>query len=549
LLSEGPFFLTDTSATSSRPAVSKGGALARAAGVAGAATMASRILGVVREQVLAAYFGAGNAMDAYNIAFRIPNLVRDLFAEGAMSAAFVPTFTRRLTIEGKNSAWQLGNTVLTALLIITVAIVAAGIIFARPLVTAFAGDYAAVPGKLELTILLTRIMLPFLTLVALAAAFMGMLNSLHRFFLPALSPAMFNVGTIVCTLALVPLMPSVGFPPIAAVAIGTVVGGFGQLAIQWPALRREGFRYRPVIDFRDEGLRRVLLLMGPGTIGLAATQVNVFVNTVLAAAEGTGAVSWLNYAFRLMYLPIGLFGVSIATAAMPTVSRYAAAEDRGAVRRTVADSLALMMMLNVPATVGLMVLAVPIVQIIFERRAFTHADTLATAAALQFYAAGLLGYSVVRIASPTFYALNDSRSPVTVSILTVLVNAGLNIALARVMGYRGLALGTSIAALLNGGALLFLLDRRLHGIERRRVLVSFGKIAIASAMMGGAAVLADLLLMQAMPGSGLWIQLIRLAASIAASIGVLALSAHLLHIDEFRRGVRFISSKLARGRS
>jgi putative peptidoglycan lipid II flippase len=517
--------------------------------VAGAATMASRILGVVREQVLAAYFGAGNAMDAYNVAFRIPNLVRDLFAEGAMSAAFVPTFTRRLTIEGKNSAWQLGNTVITALLLITAAIVIVGIIFARPLVTAFAGDYAAVPGKLELTIFLTRIMLPFLTLVALAAALMGMLNSLHRFFLPALSPAMFNVGTIVCTLGLVPVMPRLGLPAIAAVAIGTVIGGFGQLAVQWPALRREGFQYRPVIDFRDEGLRRVLVLMGPGTIGLAATQVNVFVNTVLAASEGTGAVSWLNYAFRLMYLPIGLFGVSIATAAMPTVSRHAAAEDRGAVRTTVADSLSLMMMLNVPATVGLMVLAVPIVQVIFERRAFTHADTLATAAALQFYAAGLVGYSVVRIASPTFYALNDSRAPVKVSIMTVLVNAGLNIALVRVMGYRGLALGTSIAALLNGGALLFLLDRRLNGIEGRRVLISFGKIAIASALMGAAAALADLLLVGWLPGRGLGIQLVRLAVSIGAAIAVLAASAHVLHIDELRRGVRLVSSKLARGRS
>jgi putative peptidoglycan lipid II flippase len=517
--------------------------------VAGAATMASRILGVVREQVLAAYFGAGNAMDAYNVAFRIPNLVRDLFAEGAMSAAFVPTFTRRLTIEGKNSAWQLGNTVITALLLITAAIVIVGIIFARPLVTAFAGDYAAVPGKLELTIFLTRIMLPFLTLVALAAALMGMLNSLHRFFLPALSPAMFNVGTIVCTLGLVPVMPRLGLPAIAAVAIGTVIGGFGQLAVQWPALRREGFQYRPVIDFRDEGLRRVLVLMGPGTIGLAATQVNVFVNTVLAASEGTGAVSWLNYAFRLMYLPIGLFGVSIATAAMPTVSRHAAAEDRGAVRTTVADSLSLMMMLNVPATVGLMVLAVPIVQVIFERRAFTHADTLATAAALQFYAAGLVGYSVVRIASPTFYALDDSRAPVKVSIMTVLVNAGLNIALVRVMGYRGLALGTSIAALLNGGALLFLLDRRLNGIEGRRVLISFGKIAIASALMGAAAALADLLLVGWLPGRGLGIQLVRLAVSIGAAIAVLAASAHVLHIDELRRGVRLVSSKLARGRS
>ena len=540
--------MSDITANSSRPG-SGAERLARAAGVAGAATMASRILGVVREQVLAAYFGAGNAMDAYNVAFRIPNLVRDLFAEGAMSAAFVPTFTRQLTIGGKESAWRLGNTVITALLIITAGIVVTGIIFAEPLVRAFAGDYAAVPGKLELTVFLTRIMLPFLTFVALAAAVMGMLNSLHRFFVPSLAPAMFNVGTIVCILALVPVMPRLGFPAIAAVAIGTVVGGFGQFAVQWPVLRREGFRFRPRVDFRDEGLRQVLVLMGPATIGLAATQVNLFVNTVLAAGEGTGAVSWLNYAFRLMYLPIGLFGVSIATAAMPTVSRHAAEQDRGAIRKTVADSLSLMMMLNVPATVGLVVLAVPIVEVIFERRAFTHADTLATAAALQFYAVGLVGYSVVRIASPTFYALNESRTPVKVSIVTVLANAALNVALVRVMGYRGLALGTSIAALLNASTLLVLLHRRLGGLEESRVLVSFGKIALASILMGVAAGGTDLLLSRWLAGAGVGAQVVRLIATIGAALGVLAASAHLLRIDEFRRGVRLVTSKLGRRRS
>ncbi len=228
---------------------------------------------------------------------------------------------------------------------------------------------------------LTRVMLPFLTFVALAAAFMGMLNSLHRFFIPALSPAMYNVATILCALVLVPLMPSLGLPAITAIAIGSLVGGVAQLAVQWPVLRREGFRYRPVLDWSDPGLRRVLVLMGPGTIGLAATQVNVFVNTVLATGEGTGAVSWLNYAFRLMYLPIGLFGVSIATATLPAVSRHVSQSDEPGARRTIADGLSLMLMLNVPATVGLIVLATPIVRVIFERAAFTAADTAATATA------------------------------------------------------------------------------------------------------------------------------------------------------------------------
>src|SRR5262245_52004737 len=396
--------------------------LARAAATAGAATMTSRILGLVRDQVLASMFGASNAMDAFNVAFRIPNLVRDLFAEGAMSAAFVPVFMRQLAGGERAAAWRLGNNVINALLVVTGILVVGGIAFARPLVTAFAADYAAVPGKLELTIVLTRIMLPFLTLVAIAAVFMGMLNSLHRFFVPALAPAMFNIATIVCALLLVPLLPRFGMPPIAAIAIGALVGGLAQLVIQWPLLRQEGFAYRPFLDWNQDALRRVLLLMGPGTIGLPATQWHVFVNAVVATQEGTGAVSWLHYAFRLMYLPTGLFGVSIATATVPVVSRHAAEQDDTAVRATLADGLSLMLVLNVPATVGLIVLSHPIVRVIFERRAFLPSDTFATAAALQYYAIGLLGYSIVRIASPTFYALGDSRTPIHVSVAAVLLN-------------------------------------------------------------------------------------------------------------------------------
>ena len=510
--------------------------------------MTSRILGVVREQVLAALFGAGNAMDAYNVAFRIPNLVRDLFAEGAMSAAFVPTFTKKLAADGKASAWRLANYVINALIVITGVLVVLGIIFAEPLVTAFAGEYSAVPGKLELTVLLTRIMLPFLTFVAVAAAVMGMLNSLHKFFIPALSPATFNVATIVCAFTLVPLMPRFGLPPIAAIAIGTLIGGVAQLALQWPLLRREGFSYRPMLAWKDEGLRRVLVLMGPGTIGVAATQVNVFVNTVLATAEGTGAVSWLNFAFRLMYLPIGLFGVSIATATLPAVSRHAAQDDKAAIRNTIADGMSLMLMLNVPATFGLIVLATPIVRVIFERGAFTPADTAATAAALQLYALGLLGYSVVRIASPAFYALGRAATPVKVSVATVLFNAALNIMLVRTLGYTGLALGTSIAALFNATLLLLMLRHHLDGLGGGRVLASLLKIVVASAVMGVAAFGIDAWLTTVIPGNALLPQVLRLGASIGAALVVLALAAHVLHIGEFRRGMALVTRRFSRKR-
>jgi putative peptidoglycan lipid II flippase len=509
--------------------------------------MTSRILGLARDQVLASMFGAGDAMDAFNVAFRIPNVVRDLFAEGAMTAAFVPVFMRQLASGERAAAWRLGNNAINALLVVTGMLVVGGIAFARPLVAAFAADYAAVPGKLELTVLLTRIMLPFLTLVAIAAVFMGMLNSLHRFFVPALAPAMFNVATIVCALLFVPLMPRFGVPPITAIAIGALVGGFGQLLIQWPLLRREGFAYRPFLDWKQDALRRVLLLMGPGTIGLAATQINVFVNTVLATHEGTGAVSWLNYAFRLMYLPTGLFGVSIATATVPAVSRQAAQHNDVAVRSTLADGLSLMLVLNVPATVGLIALSHPIVRVIFERRAFLPSDTLATAAALQFYAVGLLGYSIVRIAAPTFYALGDSRTPVQISVVAVLVNAVLNVVLAELFGYRGLALGTSIAALFNAAGLLWLLRRRLDGLDDRRLLSSFSRIAMASAVMGAAALLIERLLSQWIAGDAFLSQALRLALTIGFALVVLATTAHVLRIREFREAIALVLKRSGSG--
>src|SRR6185295_6690316 len=239
----------------------------------------------------------------------------------------------------------------------------------------------------------------------------------------------------------------------------TLLGGLGQILIQWPLLRREGFRYRPLVDFRDPDLREVLRLMGPGTLGLAAVQINVFVNTYLATSQEEGAVSWLNYAFRVMYLPIGLFGASIATAALPSISRSASAGDLPGMRGTISAALRMMLMLNVPATIGLIVLSTPIVSLLLERGAFTSADTAATATALVFYAPGLIGYSAVKIASPSFYSLGDSRTPVTIGALSVAANLVLNLGLVAVMGYRGLALGTAAASLFNAACLLWLLER------------------------------------------------------------------------------------------
>jgi putative peptidoglycan lipid II flippase len=514
----------------------------RSAGVIGLATMTSRVLGLIRDQVLAYFFGAGDAMDAFRIAFRLPNILRDLFAEGALSAALVPTFTRALAAGDRTAAWRLASNVITVLLLISCAVVAAGILFAEPLVQMYAEGFRGVPGKLELTIRLTRIMFPFLAMVSTAAVMMAMLNALHRFFIPALSPAMFNVATIACAVIAVPLSPHLGIEPIVAIAAGTLVGGLGQILLQWPALRREGFRYRPMLDVHDPWLRQIGRLMVPGVAGLAAVQINLFVNSWLAAGLGTGAVSWLDYAFRLMYMPIGLFGISIATASLPTISDHAANRHDPGIRSALSSGLRMMLMLNVPATIGLVVLATPIVRLIFERGQFTPADTAATAAALMCYAPGLIGYSAVKLVSPSFYALGNSRIPVISSAASVAFNIALNLVLVRSLGHRGLALGTAAAALLNAGLLLVLMRARLGGLEGRRLLVASAKISLASLAMAFAAFYSERALHIPFDGTGALAQAVRVFGAIGIGMGVLAAFAHLLRIEEFTQVRRRMSS-------
>ncbi len=528
---------------------SRGSSLVRAAGLVGSATMASRVLGLIREQVLAHVFGASHQMDAFNVAFRLPNLVRDLFAEGAMTAAFVPTFSRALTQEGRESAWRLGRRAMTALLLVTIAIAIAGIVFAEPMTRAFASEYAEVPGKFELTVQLTRLMFPFLPLVAMSVAAMGMLNALGRFFVPALAPAMFNVASIACILLLVPVLPAFGLEPVTALAVAVLMGGLGQFMLQWPSLRAEGFRYR--FDFAplDPALREILLLMGPGTLGVAATQFNVYVNTVLATGEQAGAVSWLNYAFRIMYLPIGLFGVSLGSASLPLISSHAARQDLVAVRETVAHALRLVLSLTVPATFGLIVLGVPIVRVIFERGQFLPSDTEAVAYALMAYAPGLVGYSAVKILSPTFYALRDSRTPVAISVTAVLLNAALNLALVRVLGYAGLALGTAIASLLNAALLLVLLRRRLGNLQGARLASTFVRVVVASSLMAAAAWgMHEWLATRVLPGGHLLQQVVRVGGSIGVALVVLVGAARVLRLQEFEEASGRIFRRLRPGR-
>jgi putative peptidoglycan lipid II flippase len=334
-----------------------------------------------------------------------------------------------------------------------------------------------------------------------------------------------------------------------AMSAGMLLGGIAQIAMQWPALRREGYRHEWILNPRDPGLHEVLVLMGPGTLGVAAAQVNLLVNTLLATNESGAAVA-LTYAFRLMYLPIGIFGVSVATAAIPDLARQAAAGSLRDMGRTLSWGLRLMLMLSVPATVGLMVLSSPIVELIFQRGEFGPESTARVAGALFYYAPGIIGYSVVKLASPGFYSLQDARTPVMVSVATILVNVGLNVWLDHLMGFRGLALGTAIAANVNALLLLGLLRGRIGGIEAPRVLVSLLKIGAASVLMGFAAHYGEAWLRTALPGGVLGsveiARVVRVTGAIAAGVGTLALAAWLLRIEEFSQALGRVVARFRR---
>ncbi len=451
----------------------------------GAATLLSRVTGLLRDQVMATLFGAGFATDAFNVAFRIPNLLRDLFAEGAMSSAFVPTFTEAHLKRGDDAAWALGRQVMAWLAVVLIAICAAGWIFAPPLVRLFAGGFERIPGKLELTVTLTRIMLPFLPMVALAAVEMGMLNARGRFGVPALSPTLLNLGMVFGGLAFIPLMHRIGEPAILAMAIGVLLGGALQFGTQTPSLHRLGFRLRPEFPRRDPGVQRVASLMLPATVGLAATQVNLMVSTVIASHLEQGSVSWLYYAFRLMQLPIGVFGVALATVSMPELARAAVQEDMSALKRTLSATLRLVFLLTVPAALWLAVMSRPLIALLFEHGRFHAGDTVKTAGALIMYCVGLPAFAAVGVLTRTFYALGETRVPVQASFVSVALNLTLNLLFIGPLrflglGHLGLALATSLTSLVNSLQLAIYLRRRVGPLEGRRMLETLVRVLAAA---------------------------------------------------------------------
>jgi putative peptidoglycan lipid II flippase len=481
-------------------------------------TLLSRVLGLARDQLFAALVGAGMHADAFVTAFRIPNLMRDLFAEGALSAAFVPTYARSLKTQGRAEAQRLAIRMMTLLTVVLTALVALGLVLAPQIVHLLSPGFDQVAGKKDLAVQLTRIMLPFLPLVSLAAVAMGMLNAEERYGPPAIAPAMFNVAALIVGAGLWAAGLSLE-QVVVGWSVGTLLGGVAQFAIQVPDLRRLSWRFSFEWAPLDPRIREILVLMGPATLGLAAAQVNIFIGSNFASHE-QGAQVWLQNAFRIMYLPIGLFGVAMGTITATGSAHRVVAGDFEGLRRGMRDSLRLVSFLTIPATVGIVILARPMVRLIFEHGRFRPGDTAATAGALTCYALGLVAYTAVKVLAPAFYSLGSARIPLCGSLAAVATSVCVMFVTYRWGGFQVVALGTSgggvgggrppppPGAVVNVGLLAVVFERRIGGLGRQGLSGALARMALASVVMAGGVWLACLGLERWLGTRGLWAQLV-----------------------------------------
>jgi putative peptidoglycan lipid II flippase len=444
------------------------------------ATIISRITGLLRETTLAALFGAGSGMDAFVAAFRIPNLLRDLFAEGALSAAYVPTFTEKLKKEGKESAFEVTSAIFSILLVVLGIIVILGIILAPYYVKYYVSGFADDPAKMRLTVIMTQIMFPFLLLVAVAAAAMGTLNSLGRFGVPAVAPAAFNIITIIMAL----FFSRYFDPPILVLGVGVVVGGIGQFGIQIPQLVRAGYRFRFRLAFRDEAVRRILKLLLPAALGVAAWQVNVVVGTIIASYLEPGSIASLYYALRLMHFPLGVFGVALAAVSLPHLSSLVSGGDLKGASEAQRYSSRMVIFLLLPSAAYLIGAAEAIVALAYQRGQFAWADTLGVALALRAYAVGLVFFGLVRVTAQVFYAFKDTATPVKISLAAVATNIALSLLLMGPLSIAGLALATSAAAIVNFSLLNYYSRKKAPAPDRHGLSSYSIKIALAASLAG-----------------------------------------------------------------
>lgn len=453
--------------------------ITKAAGVMSGATLISRVLGYIRDMLLAFYFGASNVSDTFFVAFRIPNLLRELFAEGSMSAAVVPVVSEYKE-KGEQEARGLVRVTFTFVFLIVGVVCILGAVFAPAVVTVIAPGFVKSPEKFATTVLLTRVMFPFLLFVSLAAILMGSLNVRRVFFIPALAPAMLNITIIATVVLLASRMQN----PVLGAAIGIALGGFVQFAFQAPAFLRAGYSMRPSFGFRHPGLKKILLLVLPVTLGMAVSQINIVVSNILASFLADGSITYLFYSMRLIHFPVGVFGVAMGVAVLPSLTGHALKRDFEALREDFSFALRLLFFISIPAMAGLIALRGPIVNTLFQRGMFDYSATVGTADALLYYSLGVWAMVGVRVVAATFYSMQDTKTPVKAAVAALLANVALSLALLGPMRHSGLALANSLSAALNFTLLFYFLRAKLGRLGARKIASSFIKVSFASAVMG-----------------------------------------------------------------
>jgi len=502
--------------------------IAKYAGIVIIATIFCRILGLGREIVISNRFGAGIETDAFFIAFMIPNLLRSFLGEGALNSAFIPVFADYLTNHDKKKAEYFASNILNILIIVLIIVVALGIWGAPLLINIIAIGFKSNIYKYQLAINLTRIIFPYIGFVAVAALFMGILNSYDHFLVPALSPAMLNISVIVFALAL-----SFKYG-IFSIAWGVILGGIGQALIQTPVLIRNKIKYSFVVDFNDPGTKKLLKLLVPAMIGLAITQINVVVDRTLASTLIDGSISALYYSNRLVQFPLGAFGIAISIAIFPTLAKQTAKNDIIEFKKSLLFGLKILLFITIPSAVGLMVLKDSLIRLIYEHGIFSRVATNMTASALLYYSIGLFAYACVRLITMSFYALKDTKTPVKIGIYIVIINIVLDLILIRYLAHSGLALATSVAAILNLIILLKVLQDKIGNLELKPQAPFLIKIIISSIFLGISCVLVNNYFSSVLDLSSKYNQTIQVIVSIFSGGMVYLISNYILGVKEVR---------------
>ncbi|MDA8172212.1 MAG: murein biosynthesis integral membrane protein MurJ [Nitrospiraceae bacterium] len=519
--------------------------IARAAGMMSAATLISRVLGFARDMVLAFYMGATGVSDAFYVSFRIPNLLREIFAEGTMSAALIPVLSEYNLKEGEEGAAGLVRAVFTFILIAVGGVCLLGIVLSPLIVGAIAPGFLSNPDKFRLTVLLTRIMFPFLLFISLGALSMGALNVKGVFFLPALSSAVLNAAMIVTVVCLSLVFGN----PVVAAAIGISVGGVVQFLYQIPALRASGYSLKPVRRFLGHpGLKKMFILVLPAIFAMSVSQLNIVVSNILASFLPSGSITYLFYAMRLMHFPIGVFGVAMGLAVLPALSEHAVRGDFDSLRQDFSFAMRVLFFMSLPAMAGLIALRVPIISTLFLRGRFTYRAVEGTAGALFFYSLGIWAMVGARVLASAFYSMRDTKGPVKSAVFALASNLALSVVLMRPMKHEGLALANAIAATINFGTLFYMLRKKLVRIDARRIIKSFLKSAFAAAVMGVAAALVLRGTIWRQSGhtaqKALW-----LAGGIAFSLGIYTLVCYLLKTEELHLVLEMLQRRFLAKRS